>query len=1285
MIPDVAGTIEVVYDGSGPAADIFSLFSDEHLRLAGGTFTISGDGQSTISTLTLEGTVFATSEDLIVLQTFDIRGGAVRGPGDIIVPGLVVIDGGTTILEDTQWRLEGGVEWRDGQLVSRTTTITLVAGTQFNSTGPADRSLTGESGVNQFVVGGAFQHSGAGAVTFTQATGASLEVNVASGGSVNVQAGRLVMDAGGASFGGYDAATDAIAQWLRDYTHAAGSSITGDGDFIFDSGVHAIEGGISVSNSVTIGKTAVVQLRTDQTIDAAMLIIGELSSDGLLTLTSDVEIQSGSTLSGAGSVTLGLTARTDIQSGVHKAPANLRIDVLNLGVTRWIDTDVVQDGAEWTDAPSASFFAFADASWTGLNSAIHAVSDGATMTIDTAGTATFTGDHTLVLRGRLETINGQTVFTNIIVDGAEVQGGVFDVTDTLTIEGDMTTFDMTQWRITNLAMTDVDVEGRDAILTITTRVDVNSTAQPVNFSAVGGASQFNIEGTGVKTGPGAATFTEAGGSLEFNVGAGAQLDIQGGSLQVDAIGVNAGVIDTAMGTVSEWFQDYLHAAGSFLSGAGLFRFADGVHRIEGEVDASSAIEVDTPAHLTLTMERLTISSFTLDGVVDGDAEMRPTESVTLRFGARLANSGGVVVQSGAEMWLEPGTGAGDITIESDVLIQAGGMLFWLDAGVQQLRSAITIEGGAFSVLADNTWTGVDGATIDLDAAATMTVDTPGAARFAGDHTLVLRGRLETINGRTTLSNIMIDGGGILRGTFDVIDTLTLEGETTTFDGTQWRITNLEVTDVDIEGRDAQITISAGTITNNTLQPMEFRGLGGTNQFTVESSLTKTGAGSMSFVDAGAPVPVTIAPGASVEVQQGSLGWVSSAAIDGAVTIRDLAVLQLGGAVQAFITAQLFLEGRLEVLGGITNLFVGSLTGGGVLAIAPGARAELQSDAGAGPLLAAAEVAGDLAISGAVTLGGSATVAPGGRLTAEGIVLAITAAMRIEELGLVQAGDFRADGRLDIAGAADLNSLLVGGSISITGGVLNVINDILIEPSGSLAGTDDASARANSLRNDGSLELRRGADLRIDTNIVNIGDMDVQDALVAAPVFSSTGQSRLLLDSARSFGAGRFELLDQSQAIARRTPFLVSGDYTQGAEATLVLEIGAEEPPDARLTVGGQAQLAGTLVARYIDGYAPVEGTRLRIIEADSIVGAFDTVTLPVAPPGDKSLLIEGPTFLEILSTDLADMNGDGVLDFFDFLTFQDLFALGDPLADLNGDGVLDFFDFLTFQSFFGDG
>ena len=51
----------------------------------------------------------------------------------------------------------------------------------------------------------------------------------------------------------------------------------------------------------------------------------------------------------------------------------------------------------------------------------------------------------------------------------------------------------------------------------------------------------------------------------------------------------------------------------------------------------------------------------------------------------------------------------------------------------------------------------------------------------------------------------------------------------------------------------------------------------------------------------------------------------------------------------------------------------------------------------------------------------------------------------------------------------------------------------------------------------------------------------------------------------------------------------------------------------------------------------------------------------------------------------ADCDGNGLLDFFDFLCFQNAFALGDAYADCDDTGVLDFFDFLCFQNAFAIG
>ena len=51
----------------------------------------------------------------------------------------------------------------------------------------------------------------------------------------------------------------------------------------------------------------------------------------------------------------------------------------------------------------------------------------------------------------------------------------------------------------------------------------------------------------------------------------------------------------------------------------------------------------------------------------------------------------------------------------------------------------------------------------------------------------------------------------------------------------------------------------------------------------------------------------------------------------------------------------------------------------------------------------------------------------------------------------------------------------------------------------------------------------------------------------------------------------------------------------------------------------------------------------------------------------------------------ADFNGDGQVDFFDYLDFVAAFAEEDPSADFNGDGQVDFFDYLDFVAAFAEG
>jgi len=54
----------------------------------------------------------------------------------------------------------------------------------------------------------------------------------------------------------------------------------------------------------------------------------------------------------------------------------------------------------------------------------------------------------------------------------------------------------------------------------------------------------------------------------------------------------------------------------------------------------------------------------------------------------------------------------------------------------------------------------------------------------------------------------------------------------------------------------------------------------------------------------------------------------------------------------------------------------------------------------------------------------------------------------------------------------------------------------------------------------------------------------------------------------------------------------------------------------------------------------------------------------------------------VISSCYPDCTGEGTLDIFDFLCFQDAFTVMDPYADCTGEGTFDIFDFLCFQDAF---
>ena len=89
-----------------------------------------------------------------------------------------------------------------------------------------------------------------------------------------------------------------------------------------------------------------------------------------------------------------------------------------------------------------------------------------------------------------------------------------------------------------------------------------------------------------------------------------------------------------------------------------------------------------------------------------------------------------------------------------------------------------------------------------------------------------------------------------------------------------------------------------------------------------------------------------------------------------------------------------------------------------------------------------------------------------------------------------------------------------------------------------------------------------------------------------------------------------------------------------------------------------------------------------IYEPVQAAHGVDTMTFRVATASGESSVA---TVRIIYTNCAADMDASGTLDFFDFLTFQNLFSAQVPSADFDRDGQFTFFDFLGFQNSFAGG
>ncbi len=179
------------------------------------------------------------------------------------------------------------------------------------------------------------------------------------------------------------------------------------------------------------------------------------------------------------------------------------------------------------------------------------------------------------------------------------------------------------------------------------------------------------------------------------------------------------------------------------------------------------------------------------------------------------------------------------------------------------------------------------------------------------------------------------------------------------------------------------------------------------------------------------------------------------------------------------------------------------------------------------------------------------------------------------------------------------------------------------------------------------------------------------SLAVVPVGHPTLTAGDLYGLALTFGGGvRLVRIDLD------TNSIASELFVSGVGFSAQFETGLNFAPDGTLyaTIQGYDEVSPDVfveISSHLFTINPATGvgTDLGVIESDQ---TWDAVTLVV----DTGVVI---------TECIADLTGDGTLDFFDIAAFLTAFASGDMIADFFDDGSLDFFDISTFLTLFSDG
>ena len=206
-----------------------------------------------------------------------------------------------------------------------------------------------------------------------------------------------------------------------------------------------------------------------------------------------------------------------------------------------------------------------------------------------------------------------------------------------------------------------------------------------------------------------------------------------------------------------------------------------------------------------------------------------------------------------------------------------------------------------------------------------------------------------------------------------------------------------------------------------------------------------------------------------------------------------------------------------------------------------------------------------------------------------------------------------------------------------------------------------------LPSDGASNDEFGTSLAIDNGIVAVG---------------------AIADDDNGFNSGSAYLFDASTGaqIFKLLPSDGEANESFGRSIAIdngIVAIGMSRDDDSG-DLSGSAYLFNASTGRQIAKVLPSDGMEydnfgysISIDNGDIVVGA---------PGDDDSGSNSGSAYVFTVSAlCVADLTGEGILDFFDISAFLSAFASNDPIADFTGEGIFDFFDVSAFLSAFSAG